>query len=176
MQLPILEFCRIKNITYICTPNRYHGRVVRQRSAKPSTAVRICLVPHKRSQLNVSTDFFYLSFLLSLPPIFSYLFFYCVFGCMGYAPHLPAKARSAEKQMPQSTSSYGWEKAGSPMQRIYPLRAHSAKNTYGKRGVCRFQFFSRSVFSLRLTRLAGAQILLARSFPPLPSRMNSSRL
>jgi hypothetical protein len=50
------------------------------------------LVPQKRSQLNISADFF-LSNILSL---FS---FDCVFACMGYAPHLPAKVRSAEKQM-----------------------------------------------------------------------------
>jgi len=42
--------------------------------------------------LNISADFF-LSNILSL---FS---FDCVFACMGYAPHLPAKVRSAEKQM-----------------------------------------------------------------------------
>ena len=45
----------------------------------------------KESQLNISADFF----LSNIIP-FS---FDCVFACMGCAPHLPAKARSAEKQM-----------------------------------------------------------------------------
>ena len=30
---------------YLCSPKWCHGRVVRQRSAKPSTAVRFCLAP-----------------------------------------------------------------------------------------------------------------------------------
>jgi len=41
--------------------------------------------------LNISADFF----LSNIIP-FS---FDCVFACMGCAPHLPAKVRSAEKQM-----------------------------------------------------------------------------
>lgn len=45
----------------------------------------------KGSQLNISADFF----LSNIIP-FS---FDCVFACMGCAPHLPAKVRSAEKQM-----------------------------------------------------------------------------
>ena len=32
---------------YLCSPKWCHGRVVRQRSAKPSTAVRFCLAPLK---------------------------------------------------------------------------------------------------------------------------------
>jgi hypothetical protein len=46
------------------------------------------------------------------------------------------------------------------VHRIYPLSARSAKNTYGKRGVCGFQYFSRSVFFTPHS-LSGSQILFA---------------
>ena len=38
----------IKKKLYLCTRKRYHGRVARQRSAKPCTAVRLRLVPQGR--------------------------------------------------------------------------------------------------------------------------------
>jgi hypothetical protein len=43
-----LNPCVFKKILILPNPKRYHGRVVRQRSAKPCTAVRLRLVPLRR--------------------------------------------------------------------------------------------------------------------------------
>ena len=40
------------------TKTGYHGRVARHRSAKPATAVRICLVPQSKEHLAMSCSFF----------------------------------------------------------------------------------------------------------------------
>ena len=42
---------------YLCSPQWCHGRVVRQRSAKPSTAVRFCLAPPKTPFSNAERGF-----------------------------------------------------------------------------------------------------------------------
>ena len=42
---------------YLCSPKWCHGRVVRQRSAKPSTAVRFCLAPPKTPFSNAERGF-----------------------------------------------------------------------------------------------------------------------
>ena len=57
--------CLFKNKQYLCTrkPQGYLGRVARQRSAKPSTAVRIRQVPQRRESFFETILFFFCLYL-----------------------------------------------------------------------------------------------------------------
>ncbi len=58
------KFCGLKKNHYICNPKWCYGRVVRHWSAKPSTAVQICLAPLKIPEEIFSGDFFCARFLI----------------------------------------------------------------------------------------------------------------
>jgi hypothetical protein len=57
-----IVLCDLKESIYLCTHTRYHGRVARQRSAKPCTAVRIRLIPQIILNLLKFKRFFYFIF------------------------------------------------------------------------------------------------------------------
>lgn len=65
------RFGKSKKKATFAIPNWYHGRVVRQRSAKPCTAVRLCLVPHKKRWLNRPSFFCFTYFIPRTEPILS---------------------------------------------------------------------------------------------------------